>query len=107
MNDLNLDFLICKGFMRNGVAIPEGTLPWEQIFVIFRHFPPERTLFLSCSYSEWRALHGRGHHCSCAKPATPLNIKLSVARRSASADDVAQTSSLLAAGAAPHAPPRN
>jgi len=53
---------------------------------------------------EWRALHGRGHYCSRAKPTTPLNIKLSVAHRSASADDVSQMSSLLAAVAATHAP---
>jgi len=54
---------------------------------------------------EWRALHGRGHYCGRAKPATPLNIKLSAARRSASADDGSQMSSLLAAVAATHAPP--
>jgi len=27
------------------VAIPQRTLPWEQIFVIFGHVPPARTLF--------------------------------------------------------------
>ena len=52
-------------------------------------------------------MHGRGHYCSRAKPATPLNIKLSIARRSASADDGLQMSSLLAAVAAPHAPVTN
>ena len=41
-------------------------------------------------------MHGRGHYCSRAKHATPLNIKLSVARRSASADDGSQMSTLLA-----------
>ena len=52
-------------------------------------------------------MHGWGHHCSLAKPATPLNIKLSVARLSASADDGSQMSSLLAEVAAPHAPVTN
>ena len=43
----------------------------------------------SLIYINWsggRCMAGRGHYCSRAKSATPLNIKLSVARRSASAD---------------------
>ena len=40
-----------------------------------------------------------------AKTVTPVNIKVSVARRSAPADDGTHMSSLLAAVAAPHAPP--
>ena len=39
-----------------------------------------------------------------AKTVTPVNIKVSVARRSAPADDGTHMSSLLAAVAAPHAP---
>ena len=60
---------------------------------------------LYINWSGGRCTAGRGHCCSSAthhsKPVTPVNIKLSVAHRSASADDGTHMSSLLAAVAAP------
>ena len=60
---------------------------------------------LYINWSGGRCTAGRGHCCSSAthhsKPVTPVNIKLSVVRRSASADDGTHMSSLVAAVAAP------
>jgi len=59
---------------------------------------------LYINWSGGRCTAGRGHCCSSAthhsKLVTPVNIKLSISRRSASADDGTHMSSLLAAVAA-------
>jgi len=36
----------CKIVDVNWVAIPQGRLPWEQIFVIFVHFPSDPVAIL-------------------------------------------------------------